>query len=326
MSSGLLPNVLLLSAGRRVSLLRTFQEAVRRLELPGTVLTADMRPALSAACQLADRALVLPHVLAPEYPETLVELCREEGIGLVIPTIDTELAVLAGLRERLAERGTSVVVSSADLVRRCRDKRLTTGLFEAIGLPTPRLYRAGAVEFPLFAKPISGSMSQGIRIFSNAREFESSGLDLEATLLMEVISPRDWEEVTVDAFYDRKGSLKCLVPRRRSEVRGGEIAKGWTDKSLVPALRGPLDKISGARGCLTIQVFARREGEGLLGIEINPRFGGGYPLSHRAGADYSEWLLREHMLGQHLPYDDSWEDRLMMLRYDAEVWTRFEQA
>jgi carbamoyl-phosphate synthase large subunit len=315
--------VLILSAGRRVSLVRAFQEAMRRLALPGRILTADLRPELSAACQIAERRQ-LPHVLSDEYPQALARLCREEGIALAVPTIDTELAVLSSLREEFAAQGTHLMVSSADLVRRCRDKRLTVGLFEGLGLPTPRLYRGGDLQFPLFAKPISGSMSQGIRVFTSARELEHSELDLQAHLLMEVVSAQDWEECTLDIYYDRNGTLRCLVPRRRTEVRCGEISKGWTDKSLLPLLKPAFEKVLGARGCLTAQVFAHRHSESVLGIEINPRFGGGFPLSERAGARYPEWLLREYLLGQTLEYRDDWEDRLMMLRYDAEVWTRYQ--
>jgi carbamoyl-phosphate synthase large subunit len=315
-------NVLILSAGRRVSLVRAFQEAIRRLELPGRVLTADMRPEFSAACQVAERR-VLPHVLSEDYPAALSRLCQDEKIAVAVPTIDTELSVLSALREDFATRGTNLVVSSSELIRRCRDKRLTAGLFEGIGLPTPRLYRGGDLHFPLFAKPVSGSMSQGIRVFTSAHELEHSGIDLEAHLLMEVVSPKDWEEVTLDIYYDRHGALKGLVPRRRTEVRGGEISKGWTDKSLLARLLPLFGKVLGARGCLTAQVFAHHHSDALLGIEINPRFGGGFPLSERAGARYPEWLLREHLLGQTLDYRDDWEDRLMMLRYDAEVWTHY---
>lgn len=315
-------NVLILSAGRRVSLVRAFQEAMRRLELPGKVLAADLRPDLSAACQVAERCQ-LPHVLAEEYPVALRELCLQQRVALAIPTIDTELPVLASLRPSFAERGIHLVVSSEELVRRCRDKRLTTGLFEGLGLPTPRLYRGGDLQFPLFAKPVSGSMSQGIRVFTSAHELEVSGLDLEAHLLMEVVSPQEWDEVTIDLYYDRSGALRGLVPRRRLEVRAGEVSKAWTDKSLVAGLRPLFDKLQGARGCLTAQVFVHRQEQRFLGIEINPRFGGGYPLSERAGARYPETLLREYLGGETVPYRQDWEDRLMMLRYDAEVWTRY---
>jgi carbamoyl-phosphate synthase large subunit len=75
----------------------------------------------------------------------------------------------------------------------------------------------------------------------------------------------------------------------------------------------------GARGCLTIQVFFHKTNETILGIEINPRFGGGYPLSYLAGANYSEWIIKEYLLKQEIPEFNDWQDNLLMLRYDAEV-------
>ncbi|RTZ49695.1 hypothetical protein EJ377_05105 [Chryseobacterium arthrosphaerae] len=63
-----------------------------------------------------------------------------------------------------------------------------------------------------------------------------------------------------------------------------------------------------------------------MGIEINPRFGGGYPLSYLAGANYPEWLLKEYFMGHDIPYFEDWEDNLLMLRYDDEVLVRNYEA
>jgi carbamoyl-phosphate synthase large subunit len=54
-------------------------------------------------------------------------------------------------------------------------------------------------------------------------------------------------------------------------------------------------------------------------LEINPRFGGGFPLSNAAGADFTDWLIKEYLLGQKLPFYDLWSSDLVMLRYDAKV-------
>jgi len=80
-----------------------------------------------------------------------------------------------------------------------------------------------------------------------------------------------------------------------------------------------LQHIAGARGCLTIQVFLHKTEDKILGIEINPRFGGGYPLSYLAGANYSQWAIREYLLNQKIEEFAAWSDNLLMLRYDAEV-------
>lgn len=65
-------------------------------------------------------------------------------------------------------------------------------------------------------------------------------------MFMEFID-QSFEEYTVDAYYDHKGILKCLVPRHRLEVRDGEINKGVTRKHHVyEYLIDKLAKIKGA--------------------------------------------------------------------------------
>jgi carbamoyl-phosphate synthase large subunit len=104
------------------------------------------------------------------------------------------------------------------------------------------------------------------------------------------------------------------------EVRGGEISKGITRRDgVIPLLEPCLERLQGARGCLTVQVFANPERTRLRGVEINPRFGGGYPLSHAAGAAFPELLIREWLLGQRPEPNNSWQADLLMLRHDAMV-------
>lgn len=63
-----------------------------------------------------------------------------------------------------------------------------------------------------------------------------------------------------------------------------------------------LPHISGCVGCICVQVFYNPETEDIVGIEINPRFGGGYPLTYKAGGDFSELMIREYFLGESIDY------------------------
>jgi len=83
-----------------------------------------------------------------------------------------------------------------------------------------------------------------------------------------------------------------------------------------------MERIEGFRGCITLQVFKNKETGKIIGNEINPRFGGGYPLSYRAGANFPDWLIREYLLNGEIERFDDWEENLLMLRYDAEVFIR----
>lgn len=310
------PNVLISSAGRRVGLLRAFQEAVGRLG--GQVVTTDNRPELSAACQLSDDHAQVPRIDDPGFLDATLSIAQKHNAGLVIPTLDTELAALASVRDEWADRGVHVSVPDEDLVTTCRDKRLTAGLFDSLGIsPLQEVTNA----FPRFVKPISGSLSQDIHAAKSPEDLHPRLEDRTLFVHQELVDTNVYSEYTVDALYSRSGDLVCAVPRRRIEVRGGEISKGRTEKGpLLDVIRARLARIPGARGCLTIQLFyAETEGRPLIGIEVNARFGGGYPMSHAAGATFTHWLVDETLAGRPLEYREDWRDGLTFLRFDDQV-------
>ena len=141
----------------------------------------------------------------------------------------------------------------------------------------------------------------------------------EGAVVMELI-PENYDEYTVDIYYDKFGELKSLVPRLRIETRAGEISKGLTSKGLVYVyLKDKLQSLKGARGCITLQIFFEPTKKLFKAIEINPRFGGGFPLSYSAGANFPKMLIKEYILDEKINFLEDWEDNLLMLRYDSKI-------
>lgn len=313
-------NILVTSAGRRVSLVKAFQQELKARIKEAKVFTTDMMPEWSSACRISDGFFALPRVSHPDYIQSLIEMCVEYSIGLVIPTIDTELLVLAASQQKFTEVGIVLAVSDLDLVVRCRDKRNTNQLFEEFGIQFPKTIDKNNPVFPVFIKPYDGSLSKGIMLIRDQRDWNESFFENEKLMFMEYLSPEEYQEFTVDAYYDKSGILKCLVPRRRIEVRGGEISKGRTERgALYETLVRNFAEMKGARSCLTMQFFEHRASGRVVGIEINPRFGGGFPLSYEAKANFPAMLIREYLLNEPLDFLDNWIDGLVMLRYDAEI-------
>lgn len=312
-------NILVLSAGRRVELVEAFQKELKFRGLDWKVFATDMNPEFSAACQVADHWVKAPRVSDPSYIDFLLELCKYKKISLIIPTIDTELALLAQSREQFEAVGINLVVSDAALVQQCRDKRQTAKLFFKLNISTPEIFTRSNIKFPCFAKPYDGSCSVGAIPLYTRDMLSDSLLDDEKMMFMEMID-NTYEEYTVDAYYNRIGKLCCFVPRQRIEVRAGEVCKGVTRRHHVYRyLEDKLQKLKGARGCITLQLFSKLQTGHFAALEINPRFGGGFPLSYSAGANYPGWLIDEYLLGQEVHFHDDWEADLMMLRYDAKV-------
>lgn len=312
-------NVLILSAGRRVELVQAFQQALKYHFPDARVFTTDLNPALSAACQVSCHGFKAPRVTAPGYIDYLLEVCIKHEIGLVVPTIDTELNLLAINRERFDAIGTHLIISSHELVAACRDKRKTSEIYSRLDIEQPAIYNKDNLKFPCFCKPYDGSCSIGAMAIHTPDMLNKELLEDDKNMFMELVG-KEYSEYTVDAYYDRNGKLCCLVPRERIEVRGGEVSKGATRKNYVyDYLRHRLEDLKGARGCMTIQVFANPETETVKALEVNPRFGGGFPLSHAAGANYPDWLIREYLLNESIDFYDGWKNNLLMLRYDAKV-------
>ena len=130
-------------------------------------------------------------------------------------------------------------------------------------------------------------------------------------------------EYTCDAYIDFDLKVRCVVPRRRLEVRAGEVSKGQVVKDLeiMDQAKRVVELLGAGPGVITLQLFVARDGR-IRFTEINPRFGGGAPLSIQAGADFPRWILQE-LMGERpqIGFDD-FTDGLLMLRYDAEVWLR----
>ncbi|EGR0364507.1 ATP-grasp domain-containing protein [Vibrio cholerae] len=315
-------NVLVSSAGRRVELVEAFKQSLIKYIPQAKVFCSDINPELSSACQVADGSFSVPRATEEGYIDYLLNLCEQKKIGLVIPTIDTELLVLAKNRHRFLMQGTQVIISDELLISYCRDKRKTAELFDGLDIDQPKILDRSKLTYPCFCKPYDGSCSVGaVALFSDS-DLTRDMLDNPKNMFMELI-PKSYSEYTIDAYYSKDSTLKCLVPRKRLEVRGGEVSKGVTRNNFVyDYLLNKVNELKGARGCITFQLFVNEETQSIKGLEINPRFGGGYPLAHDAGAHYTDWLVREFLNNEDIGFFDSWEPNLVMLRYDAKVLVR----
>lgn len=221
--SGAALNVVISSAGRRVGLLQAFRHALSTLGLEGSVSVVDLTSD-AATFPLADSAWTVPRCTDDAFVPTMLELCSTHDLGLVVPTIDTELGVWAAHRQAFAEIGTSVVVSSPEVVAISADKQRTHEWLTEHGLPTVRqaspaevLADITAWRFPLIAKPTAGSRSIGLVVAQNADDLARLPADVD--YVVQTIAPG--REYTVSVFADPSGVVRSAVPRLRLETRGG---------------------------------------------------------------------------------------------------------
>jgi carbamoyl-phosphate synthase large subunit len=318
--------VLFTCIGRRVALLQRFRAAAERLHLAVTFCGTDTSK-LSPALQLCDEAFLVKPTTHAEYADQLLSLVKRHGIRLLVPTVDLDLRLLARHETRFADLGCRVLISAPEIIDICQDKRRTSGFLSKHGFDCPLTMsvrqtlsadRKGLISWPRFVKRWDGYASQDNAVAQDREELQFFAKRIPNAICQEYI---EGTEFTCDVYVDFEMQVRCVVPRRRIEVRSGEVSKGQIVKhrEIMAQARRLVELLEAGPGVITLQVFLTKEQE-VKFVEINPRFGGGVPLSIEAGADFPRWILQE-LIGKRPRIEfDAFQDGLVMLRYDAEVW------
>jgi carbamoyl-phosphate synthase large subunit len=313
-------NILITSAGRRVSLVRYFQKELSYIFPDAQVFTTDSNPDYAAACVVSDGCFQVPKVCSASYIDDLLAVATANQIGLIIPTIDTELLVLAQNKDVFAKQGITILVSDFELVNTFHFKRLSHDFFEKQGIDTAKEFDKKNYTLPVYIKPIDGSRSVDNFIVHHHDDFTEKHFSNERLMFLEYLDHDKHTELTIDMYYSKNGYLKCAVPRERIEVRDGEVNKAITkNPDFIASIWQKMEYVDGFRGCITMQVFVQNDTQTIYAIEINPRFGGGYPLSYLAGANYPKWIIEEYLVGNEVAVFHDWQKNMLMLRYDHEV-------
>lgn len=311
-------HILFTGTGRRIELLQAFRQASLRLGVNLKMYSADMAGDAPGAA-FCDYTRKICAMRDKDYIPQLLEICRKDKIDLLIPTIDTDLIVLSENKERFETIGTRVLISNPDKIALCRDKNNTYDFFKSCGLSAPKPtndYRKYTGPYPCFIKPKDGSSSINAFKVEQERELVTYADKIGDYIIQPFI---DGTEYTIDIFCDFEGNPVYIVPRERIAVRSGEVLKTRIelDERMIEEARQLIQNFHPC-GPITVQLIRQKKTGDDYYIEINPRYGGGAPLSMKAGADSPEAIMRL-LMGENLTYQDKG------IR-DGAVFSRFDQS
>jgi carbamoyl-phosphate synthase large subunit len=211
-------------------------------------------------------------------------------------------------------------------VRICRDKIATFEALRRAGIDTPATWTWEEVlkrkrhRFPYFLKPRSGSAAAGNYLIGTVDELRTLGRRVVDPIVQEFV---EGEEYTLDVYTGFDGRPRCVVPRKRLEVRNGEVSKAIIvkDPAIMAVGRSVAQMLADCRGVITVQCIVTPDNR-IRVIEINPRFGGGVPLAIHAGADFPKWILSELAGRKPRINPTGFRDDVAMLRFDDSVFLR----
>ncbi|MGD0785957.1 MAG: ATP-grasp domain-containing protein [Sedimentisphaerales bacterium] len=316
-------NILFTCIGRRVSLLNSFRKAAKALKLNCQFLGTE-KVELNPAFQLCDKKFIVKSVDDVNYIKQVLQIVKQNNVKLLVPTIDLDLQVFAESKDKFAAAGCTVLISKPEVISIAHDKRLTYKFLVNNGFDTPVTYSVQQaltkknLKYPCFLKPWDGYASKGTAIARNHEELVFYVKKVPNCIVQEFIRGK---EFTCGIYIDFNGRVRCVVPRRRIETRAGEVSKGQTVKDLkiMHKTAEMVKKLGAGPGVINVQLILTEDKQ-IKFIEINPRFGGGTPLSIKAGADFPIWIL-QGLCGKNPKIKfDGFKNNLVMLRYDAEVW------
>ncbi|MBN2589539.1 MAG: ATP-grasp domain-containing protein [Sedimentisphaerales bacterium] len=304
-------------------MLESFRKAAKSLKIQAKFLGTDITT-LSPALQLCDDKFIVKPISDPGYIRQLLSIVKNNQVKLLVPTIDTELKLLAQNKKKFAELGCHVLVSPEEVIDICMDKRETYRFLIKHGFESPVTMTAGATlsksthKWPYLLKPWDGSAGKDIHLVNNLDELKFFARKTKNAICQEYIKG---EEYTCDVYVDLEKKVRCVVPRKRLEVRAGEVSKSQIAKNhnIMEQAAKVIEALGAGPGVITIQLFLTSH-EKLVFTEINPRFGGGAPLSIKAGANFPKWIVQELSSQQPNIKFGNFKDNMIMLRYDSEVW------
>ena len=310
-------NILLTSVGRRSYLVKYFQEA---LGAGGQVHVSNSSP-ITPAFLCADKSTVTPLIYEDDYISFLKNYCSENKIEAVISLFDIDLPILSANKKVFEEIGVKVIVSNSDVIDICNDKWKTYKFLVDNGFHAPKTYISneaaleaiskGDIDFPVMIKPRWGMGSIAVFEAENIQELEvfynkvladikSSYLKYEAqanidesVLIQEKLKGKEYG---LDVINNLECTYENTIVKRKFAMRSGET--DCAETVFEPVLEELGEKIAKKLqhlANLDVDVFF--DGETPYILEMNARFGGGYPFSHMAGVNLPlaivKWLRNE---------------------------------
>lgn len=311
-------NILILSCGTRYKLVEFFKEC----EVVNKVVVTDcseQAPALYAA----DKYYVVPRMNQEGYFECLMDICKKEKINSVLPLQEEEILLTAKNKELYEEIGVLPIVSEYEKVLLCKDKYGLNHKLEEAGIPSVKTYLAStflkenkSIE-EVFVKPRFGAGSINTFQVHSRRLLEALVEESEEEL---IVQPSiKGKEFGVDVYVDMLSKqVVCCFCKEKLRMRAGETEKSLSVINVqIEELVTKAVKTMGLCGPLDVDVM-EEDGQYYI-LEINPRFGGGYPHAYMCGISFPKYLAK-NSVGECNPINEKkYRQDILAMKYSEII-------
>lgn len=247
----------------------------------------------------------LPMAGSKNFIATLLNLCINKKISVILPLVTKELFKLSVHKKKFLEKGIKLIVSDEDALFLANNKCLLYQHLKKKKIDVPKFFivnnknqlKEAAIKLdygkvPVVIKPCIGNGSRGVRILDeNADRFDllfnhkptsifstlsevinSIGKKKMPQILVSEYLPGT--ELTIDTIVEEGILLDCLI-RTRTTINSGISTSGKfiNDKKVTNYINKIVSSIPGLKGPVGFQIKKSVLGKYLL-LESNPRIQG----------------------------------------------------
>ena len=214
-----------------------------------------------------------------------------------------------------------MIASDPEVSDICADKYLAHCFFEQHGIDSPRTWLPDDVpadlRYPVLVKARKGFGSRHIYRARDARELAFFLEYTDAPSMVQEVC--EGEEFSTDVLSDLDGRCLAAIPRSMIESKGGESIKGRSlDDAELRAFAVSVAETLGVKGPACIQCFRTPDGRHEV-TDVNPRFGGAFPLPVAAGGGYPSLVLALARGERPEPRLGAYRAGVVMTRYFSHV-------
>lgn len=303
-------NLLITSVGRRNYIIQYFKEFMHEED---TIHVSNSHH--TSAFNEADFSVVTPFIRDDSYIDFIIEYCITNKINALLSLFDLDIYVLSKHKSRFDAINVTLLMSDEPIIELCNDKWKTNQFLLSNGFKTPLTFLSyeevvnalnkNVIQFPLIIKPRFGTGSIGVfevndmedlsfytkkanQLIKNSyiQDFNSS--DIQVILYQVKILGIEYN---LDIINDLKCDYQLTVVKQKLEMRAGE-----TDRAVILELEQLKSVGSNIAQHLKhrlncdCDLIVDSNNEAYI-IDLNPRFGGGYPFSHMAGLNLPRAIL-----------------------------------
>lgn len=316
-------NILITSVGRRTRLIESFKKEFTRND---KIIAADCNE-FAPALYIADKHYIVPNIYHPDYITEIKRICEEQQITAILSLIDQELSVLAKNINDFKKLGVTIIVSPLEVCnlwidkysafKFCKDNNFSYAKTFLSFSDFKDALNKNEVNFPIFIKPRNGSASLNVH---KARNLGEAGLifnySKEKMIIQEFLQGR---ELGVDFYVDLVSrKVTSIFIKEKILMRAGETdkAKSINDVAVFNLVEEVVKKTE-LVGPVDMDIF---EVHGKYYIsEINPRFGGGYPMAHVCGLNFPRLIVNNLKGHANEVNIGNYKDNVYMMKHDSLI-------